>query len=77
MQHARADGEVERERGERERLAVTGDDLDVRRRFATRAGRKLLVLLERDDLSDPRRECEGERTRAGADVEHPLVAAER
>ena len=76
VQRAQRPGEIERERVEWQVLAVRHDDLDVRRGIRACSLGELLVDLDRDDLAHARGKRERERARAGADVEHPLVARE-
>ena len=58
-------------------LAVPDDHLDVRRRVCACTGRDLFVDLDCDDLTRAWRDGEGERARAGPDVEDALVATQR
>ena len=68
---------VERERVERQRLAVADDHLAVGRRVGARPGRRLLVDFDGDHRSDPGGQSERKGAGSGADVQRPLVAAQR
>ena len=68
-------GKVEGAGRERERRAVSLDELGIRLRACPRELEQLGDGIEADDLPHQRREREGERTGSGADVEGALVAA--